>query len=276
MNLAIHGIERQPRRRLGRHLRPRPAPADRSQGRLRHGQPAVQHQGLGAQRVGPALALRRAAGRQRQLRLDPAHPLQARPRRHGRRGDGQRLDVIELRRRGRDPRADRRGRPGLLHGRPADPAVPVSTGIPVCLWFFAKDKTAGQAGLDRPDRAGAVHRRPRTSATWSTAPSARWPTTDIAKIADTYHAWRGTASAREAGLEYADEPGFCYSATLAEIKAADYALTPGRYVGAAEVEDDGEPIEEKIERLTKELYAQFDESERLSWRVRRNLERVDV
>ena len=51
-----------------------------------------------------------------------------------------------------------------------------STGIPVCLWFFAKDKTAGQAGLDRPHRPGALHRRPRTSATWSTAPSARSPT----------------------------------------------------------------------------------------------------
>ena len=46
-------------------------------------------------------------------------------------------------------------------------------------------------------------------------------------------------------LEYADQPGFCYSATLKEIKDADYALTPGRYVGAAEVEDDGEPIEQR-------------------------------
>lgn len=99
---------------------------------------------------------------------------------------------------------------------------------------------------------------------------------DIATIANTFHAWRGTESAREAGLEYADQPGFCYSATLAEIKAADYALTPGRYVGAAEAEDDGEPIAEKIERLTKELYAQFDESERLAAAVREQLGRLDV
>lgn len=95
---------------------------------------------------------------------------------------------------------------------------------------------------------------------------------DIAKIAGTFHAWRGTESA--SGVEYADEPGFCYSATLAEIKEADYALTPGRYVGAAPLEDDGEPIEEKIARLTKELYEQFDESARLQAVVREQLGRV--
>lgn len=82
---------------------------------------------------------------------------------------------------------------------------------------------------------------------------------DIKLIGDTYHAWRGTKSAR-AG--YADVPGFCKSATLAEIKAADYALTPGRYVGSAESEGDGEDIEIKIERLSRELLAALDESER--------------
>ncbi len=73
---------------------------------------------------------------------------------------------------------------------------------------------------------------------------------------------------------YADIPGFCYSASLAEVKATDYALTPGRYVGAADVEDDGEPIEEKIARLSKELFEQFDESERLAGVVREQLGRV--
>ena len=94
---------------------------------------------------------------------------------------------------------------------------------------------------------------------------------DIARIADTYHAWRGSPSARDKGIEYADVPGFCASVPLADIKAADYALTPGRYVGAAEVEDDGEPIDAKIERLTKELFAQFDESARLEQVVREQL-----
>ncbi|XKH58094.1 type I restriction-modification system subunit M [Citricoccus nitrophenolicus] len=146
-----------------------------------------------------------------------------------------------------------------------------STGIPVCTWFFAKDKTAGPQGS--VDRTGQVlfidarnlgHMVDRAERALSEE--------DIAKIAGTFRAWRGTESA--AGQEYDDVPGFCYSASLEEIKAADYALIPGRYVGAAAVEDDGEPIEEKIERLTKELFAQFDESERLAAVVREQLRRV--
>ena len=71
-------------------------------------------------------------------------------------------------------------------------------------------------------------------------------------------------------------PGFCRSVTLAEIKATDYALTPGRYVGATDAVDDGEPIEAKIERLTKELFAQFDESARLEKVVRDQLGSLDA
>jgi len=97
---------------------------------------------------------------------------------------------------------------------------------------------------------------------------------DIARIADTFHAWRGSSSAADKGLEYDDVPGFCATKTLAEIKAADYGLTPGRYVGAPELEDDGEPVDQKIERLTGELFAQFDESARLEQVVRQQLGRV--
>lgn len=151
-----------------------------------------------------------------------------------------------------------------------------STGIPVCVWFFAKDKTAGRGGA--VDRTGQVlfldarnlgHMVDRAERALSDA--------DIALIADTFHAWRGTPTIDEdAPREYADVPGFAYSATLAEIKAADYALTPGRYVGAAEVEDDGEPLEQKLARLTAELYAQFEESDRLARVVREQLGHVDV
>ncbi|GHG46377.1 type I restriction endonuclease subunit M [Flavimobilis marinus] len=148
-----------------------------------------------------------------------------------------------------------------------------STGIPVCVWFFAKDKTAGDGGA--VDRTGQVlfidarnlgHMVDRAERALSDA--------DIARIASTFHAWRGTPSAIEAGQTYDDVAGFCKSATLAEIKAADYALTPGRYVGAAEVEEDAEPLDEKIERLTGELFAQFEESARLEQVVREQLGRI--
>ena len=97
---------------------------------------------------------------------------------------------------------------------------------------------------------------------------------DIAKIADTYHAWRGTKSAKTKGQTYENVPGFCYSATLDEVAAHDHVLTPGRYVGAAEAEEDpdAEPLADRIERLTKELYAHFDESARLEKAVRTKLE----
>ncbi len=95
---------------------------------------------------------------------------------------------------------------------------------------------------------------------------------DIARIADTFHAWRGTTSA--SGAVYEDVAGFCRSATLAEIKAHDYSLAPGRYVGAAGAKEDVEPLEEKIKRLTKGLLAQFDESARLTALVREQLARI--
>jgi type I restriction enzyme M protein len=91
---------------------------------------------------------------------------------------------------------------------------------------------------------------------------------DIAEIARTYHAWRGEAK----GGAYEDMAGFCKAATLEEIKANDYVLTPGRYVGAAEIEDDGVPFEEKMADLSQTLYRQMEESEKLDAVIRENLE----
>src|SRR5699024_10323457 len=143
-----------------------------------------------------------------------------------------------------------------------------STGIPVCVWFFAKDKTVGDQGsIDRTgqvlfiDARNLGHMIDRAERALSDE--------DIAKIADTFHTWRGTPSAE--GKTYENKAGFCYSATLEEIKDADYALTPGRYVGMAEVADDGEPIDEKIARLKQELFEHFNESERLAAVVREQL-----
>ena len=148
-----------------------------------------------------------------------------------------------------------------------------STGIPVCLWFFAKDKAAGKQGSE--DRTGQVLFIDARELGYMVDRAERaLSSEDIVRIGDTYHAWRGSASATAKKISYEDVPGFCKSATLAEIKAADYALTPGRYVGAAEVEDDGEPIDEKIARLKTELLVAFDESARLEKVVREQLERL--
>lgn len=73
---------------------------------------------------------------------------------------------------------------------------------------------------------------------------------------------------------YEDVAGFCKSVTIDEIRARGYVLTPGRYVGAAELEEDDEPFDEKMARLTKELEAQFEESEKLEKQIRENLKRV--
>jgi type I restriction enzyme M protein len=140
-----------------------------------------------------------------------------------------------------------------------------STGIPVCVWFFAKDKGKRAGEVLFIDARNLGHMVDRAERALSDD--------DIAKIASTFHAWMGVESDAPSDA-YNDVPGYAYSATLAEIKAADYALTPGRYVGAAEAEDDGEPIELKIGRLRAELEVRFSESARLSEIVLEQLKRV--
>ncbi len=147
-----------------------------------------------------------------------------------------------------------------------------STGIPVCLWFFAKDKTKGaQGSIDRSGQVLFIDARALGYMVDRAERDLDYEK-DIKRIGDTFHAWRGTNSA---ATEYEDVPGFCKSATLAEIKAAGYALTPGRYVGAAEADGDGEEIKVKIQRLTAELLGALDESERLAKVAREQLERID-
>jgi type I restriction enzyme M protein len=145
-----------------------------------------------------------------------------------------------------------------------------STGIPVCLWFFAMDKTDG--GIDRSGRVLFIDAR-RLGYLVNRAERAL-TNEEVVRIGDTYHAWRGSTSAATKGITYEDVPGFCKSATLDEIRAAGYALTPGRYVGAPAAEDDAEPVDEKIARLTKDLLSALDESARLERTVREQVERL--
>lgn len=141
-----------------------------------------------------------------------------------------------------------------------------STQIPVCLWFIARDKRNGRFR----DRSGEIlFIDARKFGTMMDRVHRELTDEDIRKIADTYHAWRGD---KDCEADYKDIPGFCKAASLEEIRAHNYVLTPGRYVGAAEVEDDGEPFEEKIERLTAELREQMKEAERLDKLIWANLE----
>ena len=152
-----------------------------------------------------------------------------------------------------------------------------TTQIPACLWFFAKNKTpmGGKALTDR--RGETLFIDTRNMGTMVDRTERVFTDDDLAKIAATYHAWRGTRSARDANLTYADVPGFCYSATTDEIRTHEHVLTPGSYVGAAEADtSEDEPIADKIERLTKELFTLFEESARLDKEVRTQLERLNV
>jgi type I restriction enzyme M protein len=154
-----------------------------------------------------------------------------------------------------------------------------STQIPVCLWFLARNKRNNQF---RDRRGQTLFIDARKLGTLIDRVHRELTDEDIAKIADTYHAWRGDKdTGKSVGsdvgaknfspLQYENIPGFCYSATTEEIASHQYVLTPGRYVGAEAVEDDGEPFEEKMARLVATLDEQFDESARLEKEIRKNL-----
>jgi type I restriction enzyme M protein len=165
-----------------------------------------------------------------------------------------------------------------------------STQIPVCLWFLAKNKNADAKRGFRDRRKQTLFIDARKLGTLIDRVHRELTDADLEKITSTYHAWRGDsslvvrASARSGsakdGLKpelptYADIPGFCKSATTAEIAAHGHVLTPGRYVGAEEVEDDGDPFEEKMPRLVAELHAQFAESAKLEAAIRANLKSLN-
>ncbi len=142
-----------------------------------------------------------------------------------------------------------------------------STQIPVCLWFIARSKSSGHFRDRRGEtlfidarKMGSMVDRVRRELTDA----------DIAKIAGTYHAWRGD----EGVGEYADVPGFCKAVKLDHIRNHGHVLTPGRYVGVAAVEDDGEPFEEKMKRFATSLREQQVEASRLDAAIAANLKEL--
>ncbi len=167
-----------------------------------------------------------------------------------------------------------------------------SVPIPACLWFIARDKSgtptkghrlpssfgrgAGGEGRFRDRQKETLFIDARRMGVMRDRTHRELTDEEIKKIADTYHSWRGESplplgEGKGEGMEYEDVPGFCKSATLDDIRKHGHVLTPGRYVGAPPQEDDGEPFEEKMARLTKELSAQFAESKNLEEEIRKNL-----
>ena len=141
-----------------------------------------------------------------------------------------------------------------------------TTQIPTCMWFLSKDKANGfNPGKRKRDRLGQFlfidarqlgYMRDRVRRDFSVD--------DSKKVATTFHAWQH-------GEGYADVPGFCYSASLDDIRKHEHVLTPGRFVGAEEQEQDSEAFAEKMARLTAQLAEQFGESAKLEGEIKKNL-----
>jgi len=140
-----------------------------------------------------------------------------------------------------------------------------STQIPVCLWFLARDKKNGKF---RNRRGQMLFIDARNLGTLIDRVHRDLTDTDIRKIADTYHAWRGDKDCKQ---KYEDISGFCMSATLDDIRKHGHILTPGRYVGATAVEDDGEAFDDKMARLTAALREQTEQSTKLDKTIWANL-----
>jgi type I restriction enzyme M protein len=154
------------------------------------------------------------------------------------------------------------------------------TQIPVCLWFLTRTKSGRACSPSRPlrDRSGqTLFIDARNLGTMVDRTHKELTPDDSARIANTYHAWRAInpRPSTKNSSAYADVSGFCKSATLDEIRTYGHVLTPGRYVGAEEAEEDGEPFEKKMKRLAAELDGHFAESAKLEQAIRANLKEVD-
>jgi len=163
-----------------------------------------------------------------------------------------------------------------------------STQIPACLWFLARDRRGGSPTRPMRDRRGEIlFIDARKMGRMVDRTHRELTDEDIAKIANTYHAWRSVGPHPASGhplpvgegrgegvAVYRDIPGFCKSATLEEVRKHGYVLTPGRYVGAAEQEEEDEPFDQKMQRLVAQLREQQAEARRLDEAIWKNLKEL--
>ncbi len=150
----------------------------------------------------------------------------------------------------------------------------------MCLWFLARNKAGHKGGRDH--RGETLFIDARKLGSLIDRIHRDLVTEDITRIANTYHTWCGDKSElsdlpifRVDETKYEDISGFCKSVTIDEIREKGYILTPGRYVGAAEKEEDSEPLEQRIEYLTQILENQFTESNDLQKEIRSSLQKLD-
>ncbi len=140
-----------------------------------------------------------------------------------------------------------------------------NTMIPACLWFVSRDrknhKFRDRRGevlfIDARNMGQMIDRRHK-----------ELTDEEVKRISDIYHAWRGE------GGKYEDVKGFCKSAPLEEVRKHGHILTPGRYVGIEDIEEDDEEFEEKMNRLTSELSGQMKKSKELDEEIKKNLKEI--
>lgn len=142
-----------------------------------------------------------------------------------------------------------------------------NTQIPACLWFLARNRTNHKFR----DRSGEIlFIDARKLGTMISRRNKTLTDADIAQISDTYHQWRNKDG------NYEDIQGFCKAASIAEVEANNYVLTPGRYVGTEEVEDDGIPYEEKVATISENLKGYFEKSIDLHMKIKANLVKIGI
>lgn len=160
-------------------------------------------------------------------------------------------------------------RRNLIEGKLVDAIVALpeklfyTTGIPVCLWILNRNKIDNPNFRKREDEILFIDARKLGGMVDRT--HRELSDDDIKKIAETYHNYRNIDG------KYEDVQGFCKAADLQEVRENEYVLTPGRYVGIEEEEDDGIPFDEKMKALTSELGELFEKSRTLEDEIRKNL-----
>lgn len=138
-----------------------------------------------------------------------------------------------------------------------------NTQIPACIWLLTKDKS-GKDGKKRNRRNEVLFIDARNLGYMKDRVLRDFTPDDIRKVANTFHTWQSSEN-------YEAVPGYCAAVDVLQIKKHDFVLTPGRYVGAPDQEDDGEPFVDKMARLTGQLREQFAESDRIEAEIKRNL-----